>query len=116
MIQFLKSGDWSVGEEEIGKQVGMDWWALGDGFTWDSSDMDESQAIAREAWSQAQNVIAAGEHELVAFFTGQGPHERDYRRGATIVFEKGIGPKYIELQISDRESKLQPEFVVREWD
>jgi hypothetical protein len=58
----------------------------------------------------------AGEHELVAMFTGGGPHERDYRRGATVVFEKGIGPKYIELVISDRESKLQPEFVVKEWE
>ncbi len=60
--------------------------------------------------------MRAGEHELVAIFTGQGPHERDYRRGATIVFEKGIGPKYIELSISDLERKLQPEFVVTEWE
>jgi hypothetical protein len=60
--------------------------------------------------------IKAGEHELVAMFTGHGPHERDYRRGASLVFEKGIGPKYIELMISDRESKLQPEFVVKEWE
>lgn len=60
--------------------------------------------------------VRAGEHELVAVFTGKGPHERDYRRGASLVFEKGIGPKYIELTISDRETKLQPEFVVREWD
>lgn len=60
--------------------------------------------------------LRAGEHELVAMFTGAGPHDRDYRRGASLVFEKGIGPKYIELTISDRESKLQPEFVVREWD
>ncbi|MDX1563118.1 MAG: AraC family transcriptional regulator [Gammaproteobacteria bacterium] len=60
--------------------------------------------------------LRAGEHELVAMFTGGGPHDRDYRRGASLNFEKGIGPKYIELIISDRESKLQPEFVVREWD
>jgi hypothetical protein len=60
--------------------------------------------------------LRAGEHELVAMFTGGGTHERDYRRGASLVFEKGIGPKFIELTISDRESKLQPEFVVREWD
>lgn len=60
--------------------------------------------------------LRAGEHELVAMFTGNGPHERGYRRGATVTFEKGIGPKYIELTISDRESSLQPEFQVREWD
>jgi hypothetical protein len=60
--------------------------------------------------------LKAGEHELVAVFTGEGPHTRDYRRAASLVFEKGIGPKYIELTISDRESKLQPEFVVKEWE
>ncbi len=60
--------------------------------------------------------LKAGEHELVAVFTGQGPHARDYRRGASLVFEKGIGPKYIELVISDRETKQQPEFVVKEWE
>ena len=60
--------------------------------------------------------LKAGEHELVAVFTGQGPHERDYRRGASLKFEKGIGPKYIELTISDRAAKQQPEFVVKEWE
>jgi len=60
--------------------------------------------------------LRAGEHELVAVFTGEGPHERDYRRGASLVFDKGIGPKFIELTISDREARLQPEFVVKEWE
>jgi len=60
--------------------------------------------------------LKAGEHELVAIFTGAGPHSRDYRRGATIEFEKGIGPKYIELAISDHAQALQPEFVVKEWE
>jgi hypothetical protein len=60
--------------------------------------------------------LRAGEHELVATFTGGGTHDRDYRRGASVNFEKGIGPKFIELTISDRENKLQPEFIVREWD
>jgi hypothetical protein len=60
--------------------------------------------------------LKAGDHELVAVFTGQGPHERDYRRGASLKFEKGIGPKYIELTISDQAAKQQPEFVVKEWE
>jgi hypothetical protein len=60
--------------------------------------------------------MKAGEHELVAVFTGEGPHTRDYRRGASLTFEKGIGPKYIELTISDRENNQQPEFVVKEWE
>jgi hypothetical protein len=60
--------------------------------------------------------LKVGEHELVAIFSGKGPHERDYKRGATVEFEKGIGPKFVELQISDRQRKQQPEFVVKEWE
>jgi cob(I)alamin adenosyltransferase len=65
VIQFLKSGDWSVGEERIGRQVGIDWWTLGDGFTWDSENIEESEAIAREAWGTAKEKIGSGEYELV---------------------------------------------------
>jgi hypothetical protein len=60
--------------------------------------------------------VKTGDHELVAIFTGQGTHERDYRRGATLRFAKGIGAKFVELKISDRASKQQPEFLVREWE
>jgi hypothetical protein len=60
--------------------------------------------------------LKTGKHELVAFFTGVGPHGRDYRRGAALEFEKTIGAKFVELQISDRVSKQQPEFVVSEWE
>ncbi|MGB2819319.1 MAG: AraC family transcriptional regulator [Burkholderiaceae bacterium] len=59
--------------------------------------------------------LRAGTHELVAFFTGKGPHDRDYKRGATIKVEKGTEPKYIELQIKDSTGKLQPEFEVKVW-
>jgi len=59
--------------------------------------------------------LKAGEHQLVAFFTGKGPHERDYKRGATVKFEKGTDPKYIELQIKDSTGKIQPEFDVKVW-
>jgi hypothetical protein len=60
--------------------------------------------------------LKAGKHELVAVFTGKGPHERDYRRGTTLEFEKAVGARYLELRITDREAALQPEFTVRQWD
>ena len=59
--------------------------------------------------------LKTGDHELVAFFTGKGPHDRDYKRGATVKFEKGTEAKYIELRIQDSMNKLQPEFDVKTW-
>jgi len=60
--------------------------------------------------------LRAGEHELVAFFTGGGPHWRDYKRGATIKFTKDTQAKYVELRIKDSTAKLQPEFDVKIWE
>jgi hypothetical protein len=59
--------------------------------------------------------LKAGKHELVAVFTGKGPHDRDYRRATSLSFDKATGPKYLELQIRDESRNLQPEFRVKEW-
>jgi len=60
--------------------------------------------------------LKVGKHELVAFFTGKGPVDRNYKRGATITFDKGVGAKYLELKITDRVAKHQPEFKIKDWD
>jgi len=60
--------------------------------------------------------LKVGKHELVAFFTGKGPVERNYKRGATISFDKGVGAKYLELKITDRVPKHQPEFMIKDWE
>ena len=56
-----------------------------------------------------------GEHEIVAVFTGKGPHGRDYRRGTTLIVEKTSQAKHLELKISDSQALQQPEFLVKEW-
>lgn len=60
--------------------------------------------------------LKVGAHELVAFFNGKGPNERDYKRGATLKFEKSVGAKYLELKISDRQRRAQPEFEIKDWE
>jgi len=59
--------------------------------------------------------LKAGEHELLATFTGHGPHGREYRRASVQTMDKALGPKYIELRISDTAQALQPDFLVVEW-
>src|SRR5262245_55635247 len=60
--------------------------------------------------------LRVGEHELVALFTGKGPQGQDYSRGANTRFEKSVGAKYLELKISDRKIKHQPEFTIKDWE
>ena len=65
VIQFLKSDRWKTGEEQAARTLGIDWWTLGDGFTWDSEDMERSEAVAREAWRSAVAKIGGGDYRLV---------------------------------------------------
>jgi hypothetical protein len=77
---------------------------------------NEVQALHRGGVQRAYvGNLKSGAHEIVAFFTGKGPHVRDYKRGTTIKFDKGQEPKYIELRIKDSTGKLQPEFDVKVW-
>ncbi|MFZ4811398.1 MAG: cob(I)yrinic acid a,c-diamide adenosyltransferase [Ilumatobacteraceae bacterium] len=65
VVQFIKSGDWKVGEEVMGRQLGVEWLSVGDGFTWDSTDLDHDQSLARDGWAKAAALLASGEYQLV---------------------------------------------------
>jgi hypothetical protein len=60
--------------------------------------------------------LKAGQHELVAFFNGKGPNDRNYHRGANLKFEKGVGAKYLELKVTDHQHAQQPEFEIKDWE
>jgi cobalamin transport system ATP-binding protein len=65
VIQFIKSGRWKTGEEKLCRRLGVEWWSIGDGFTWESSDLSETELVARAAWRSAQAAIASGAYDLV---------------------------------------------------
>lgn len=60
--------------------------------------------------------LKAGEHELIAIFTGKGPNGREYRRGANHVLTKSLGARFVELKIVDNDSSEQPDFSIRQWE
>jgi cob(I)alamin adenosyltransferase len=65
VVQFVKSGEWRSGEQEMLQRLGADWRAVGDGFSWDSHDLEASAELAREAWRAAEAALAGGTHEVV---------------------------------------------------
>lgn len=65
VVQFIKSDEWKVGEEKVGRQLGVVWETGGDGFSWDSEDLDRSAELSRDTWRIAKQCIAAGQHRLV---------------------------------------------------
>ena len=65
VVQFLKSGKWRTGEEKVCRQLGVDWFSAGDGFTWESNDIDETRSKAVAAWEFSKRLIEAGAHRLI---------------------------------------------------
>ena len=65
VVQFVKGGRWKVGERKLADHLGVEWQTLGDGFTWESTDMDETIAKGRHAWSVAAEKLAGGDYDLL---------------------------------------------------
>ncbi len=65
VVQFVKGGKWKVGERKLADHLGIEWHTLGDGFTWESTDLDETEAKGRHAWEVARQKLASGELDLL---------------------------------------------------
>jgi len=65
VVQFVKSGKWQTGEEKVCRKLGVDWWAMGDGFSWDSENLDHDKALAAKAWEHTRSLIESGKYRLV---------------------------------------------------
>lgn len=65
VLQFIKNRSAGGGEIRMARKLGLELVACGDGFTWDSRDLDHSAALAREAWQEAQRRILSGAYDLI---------------------------------------------------
>ncbi|MGH1419785.1 MAG: cob(I)yrinic acid a,c-diamide adenosyltransferase [Hyphomicrobiaceae bacterium] len=66
VVQFIK-GAWDTGErpalEKFGEQV--EWYSMGEGFTWETQDKARDIAACKAAWAKAQELLADDEIKLV---------------------------------------------------
>jgi cob(I)alamin adenosyltransferase len=65
VVQFIKGGEWNTGEHKLAAHLGIEWHELGDGFTWESDDLDETAALAKHAWTVAAAKLASGDYDLL---------------------------------------------------
>jgi len=65
VVQFLK-GSMTTGEEQFfSKQDNVDWFAMGDGFTWETQNQAKDIASAQKAWAKAAALLADDSYQLV---------------------------------------------------
>ncbi len=65
VVQFIKSGKWKVGERKLADHLGIEWHTLGDGFTWESTDLDETKAKGQHAFIVAKDLLKSGQYDMV---------------------------------------------------
>jgi cob(I)alamin adenosyltransferase len=65
VVQFVKGGRWKVGERKLADHLGIEWQALGDGFTWESTDIERTAELGRQAWAVAAAKLASGRYDLL---------------------------------------------------
>ena len=107
VIQFIKSGKGVVGEEKIARQLGVDWLKGGDGFTWESSDLDTSEGRARAAWDLAAATIAAGEHQLVVLDELTYPLNWGWIDSTQVLAAIAQRPEQVNLVITGRNAPAE---------
>lgn len=107
VVQFVKSGTWRTGEQKASATLGIDWWTTGDGFTWDSSDMDETEAVAREGWRTASNLLASGDHRLIVLDEITYPMNWGWIPIAEVVDEIVARPAHVSVVATGRDAPAE---------
>ncbi len=65
MLQFLKATTGRWGEIRAAERMGVEIIPLGNGFTWQSKDLEQDKALARECWARCREKIESGVYDIV---------------------------------------------------
>lgn len=66
VVQFIK-GTWKTGEREFFKRFPdeLQWETMGDGFTWDTQNLEQDKKSASAAFTKATEMMSSGEFDLL---------------------------------------------------
>lgn len=107
VVQFLKSGSWHTGEEKVCRQLGVDWWTDGEGFTWLSEDLSVDESVAVGAWTRARALIEAGDHQLVVLDEVTYPVNWGWIDVADVVETIRSRPDHVNIVITGRNAPAE---------
>ena len=104
VVQFIKSDKWQTGEKKMAEQLGVTWITGGDGFTWESDDMDATIQAARDAWERASSAIASGDHQLVILDEATYPVTFEWIDGDSVVEVLKNRPAHVNVIVTGRDA------------
>ncbi|GCF10120.1 cob(I)yrinic acid a,c-diamide adenosyltransferase [Dictyobacter arantiisoli] len=65
MLQFLKSQTGKWGEIRAAQKLGIEIIPLGDGFTWNSDDLEHDKTLAQQCWQLCREKIESHQYDVV---------------------------------------------------
>jgi cob(I)alamin adenosyltransferase len=104
VIQFIKSEKWQTGERKMAEQLGVDWITGGDGFTWESDDMEATEKAAQDAWDRARGAISGGEYDLVILDEATYPVSFGWMRVEDVVSAISDRPEGVNIITTGRDA------------
>jgi cob(I)alamin adenosyltransferase len=107
VVQFMKSGRWKSGERLAAERLGVDWSVIGDGFTWDSDDLERAADIAREAWAEAAARIGGGAYDVVVLDEVTYPLTWGWVPTADAVAAIAARPAHVSVVMTGRDAPAE---------
>ena len=107
VVQFMKSGRWRSGERLAAERLGVAWSVIGDGFTWDSEDLERAADIAREAWAEAASRIASGSYDVVVLDEVTYPLTWGWVPTAEVVAAIAGRPAHVSVVLTGRDAPAE---------
>ena len=107
VVQFMKSGRWKSGERLAAERLGVDWSVIGDGFTWESEDLERAAEIARDAWAEAATRIAGGVYDVVVLDEVTYPLTWGWVPTADVVATISGRPAHVSVVLTGRDAPAE---------
>ncbi|MCC3764549.1 cob(I)yrinic acid a,c-diamide adenosyltransferase [Glycomyces sp. TRM65418] len=109
VFQFVKSGKWRVGEQAAAAKLGgIDWFKMGDGWSWTSRDLAESADLAREGWEEVKRCLAEERYRFYLLDEFTYPMKWGWVDTAEVVetLERRTGLQYVMITGRDAPAEL----------
>ncbi|MBF0186140.1 MAG: cob(I)yrinic acid a,c-diamide adenosyltransferase [Magnetococcales bacterium] len=65
VIQFIKKASRKTGEVQAAERLGIEWHTMGDGFTWDSPDLERDKATTRRIWQFCREKMVSAAYDMI---------------------------------------------------
>jgi cob(I)alamin adenosyltransferase len=114
VYQFVKSGKWRVGEEAAARALSaseaggtIDWFKMGDGWTWTSRDLEESADLAREGWAEVRRRLADETYRLLLLDEFTYPMKFGWVDSAEVVEALTARPGFQHVIVTGRDAPTE---------